>query len=288
MKAKKLLVRRSASERVVFVIVFLIFAAVSLSYLYIFVWGFLAGLKTHDEVIMNPFGLPSTPHFEHYLEVFTVMKINGYNFFGMLLNSMYFSILGPLITNMMACMLAYATTKYKFPGSKLYGIIVTFIVILPIYGSGGSAYRLYHKLGLISSYSQIILAFGGMNMTYLYFQAAFSNLSWGYAEAAFIDGANDYTVFFKIMLPQVMNVFGTLFVLAWVGDWNNYASPLIYLPKLPTLASGIYTFELNMTYEVRMDLLYAAYMITAIPPLILFSVFNNALTSNLSMGGLKE
>ena len=185
-------------------------------------------------------------------------------------------------------MLAYATTKYKFPGSKLYGIIVTFIVILPIYGSGGSAYRLYYKLGLISSYSQIILAFGGMNMTYLYFQAAFSNLSWGYAEAAFIDGANDYTVFFKIMLPQVMNVFGTLFILAWVGDWNNYANPLIYLPKLPTLASGIYLFELNMTYEVRMDLLYAAYMITAIPPLILFSVFNNALTSNLSMGGLKE
>ncbi len=288
MKKLNLFARRTVSERIVFAIVFLMFMSVALSYIYIFVWGFLSGLKTHDEVIMNPFGFPEKAYFSHYLEVFTHLKVAGYDFFGMLLNSMYFSILGPLITNMMACMLAYATTKYRFPGSKLYGIIVTFIVILPIYGSGGSAYRLYYKLGLISSYSQIILAFGGMNMTYLYFQAAFSNLSWGYAEAAFIDGANDYTVFFRIMLPQVMNVFGTLFILAWVGDWNNYSSPLIYLPKLPTLASGIYLFELNMRYEVRMDLLYAAYMITAIPPLILFSVFNNALTSNLSMGGLKE
>ena len=183
---KNLFARRTVSERIVFSIVFLMFIMVALSYIYIFGWGFVAGLKTHDEVILNPFGLPETPHFEHYLEVFTRLKVQRYDFFGMLFNSMYFSVLGPLITNMMACMLAYATTKYKFPGSKLYGIIVTFIVILPIYGSGGSAYRLYYKLGLISSYSQIILAFGGMNMTYLYFQAAFSNLSWGYAEAAFI------------------------------------------------------------------------------------------------------
>ena len=99
---KNLFARRTVSERIVFSIVFLMFMMVALSYIYIFGWGFVAGLKTHDEVILSPFGLPETPHFEHYLEVFTRLKVQRYDFFGMLFNSMYFSVMGPLITNMMA------------------------------------------------------------------------------------------------------------------------------------------------------------------------------------------
>lgn len=284
----KRIFKRSPSEQVLYIIVFLIFACVAVSYLYIFFWGFTAGLKTHTEITTRPFSLPQVAQWRNYLDVFSMLNVAGYSFWGMLFNSLFFSLLGPLITNMISCMLAYVTSKYKFPGSKLYMIVVTFILIMPIYGSGGSAYRLYYNMGLISSYTQIILAFGGMNMTYLLYHAAFSSVSWTYAEAAFIDGANDYTVFFRIMLPQVANIFGTLFLLAWIGDWNNYSSALIYLPKLPTLAAGIYLFELDMIYHVRMDILYAAYMITAIPPLILFIFFNKALMSNVSLGGIKE
>lgn len=280
--------KKPVSEQVVYCIVFLIFFAFALSYLYIFYWGITAGLKSHTEIVTDPFKLPSAPRFKNYIEVFSLLEVNGFSFFGMLFNSLYFSLLGPLILNMVSCMLAYVTSKYKFPGSKLYMVIVTIMLTMPIYGSGGSAYRLYYRLGLINSYSHIILAFGGMNMTYMLFHAAFSSLSWSYAEAAFIDGANDYTVFFRIMLPQVMNIFGALFLLAWIADWNNYSSALIYLPKLPTLAGGIYLFELDMTYKVRRDILYAAYMVTSIPPLILFILFNNALTSNVSLGGIKE
>ena len=103
-----------------------------------------------------------------------------------------------------------------------------------------------------------------------------------------MDGANDFDIYFRIMFPQVINLFGALFLITWVGDWNNYSSALIYLSKLPTLAGGIYTFELNMIQHARRDILYAAYMITAVPPLILFICFNKVLTSNISIGGIKE
>lgn len=276
------------SETILYAIVFLVFLFFAFTYVYIFFWGITAGLKTHSEIVLHPFALPEQAHFEHYIEVFSLLNVEGYNFFGLLVNSLYFSLLGPFITNMVSCMLAYVTSKYRFPGSRLYMVVVTFILVLPIYGNSGSAYRLYWSLGMINSYSYILLSFGGMNMTYLLYHAAFSNVSWSYAEAAFIDGANDFTVFFRIMLPQAINIFGSLFLLAWVGEWNNYSGALLYLSELPTLASGIYLFELDMIYNVRRDILYAAYMISAVPPLVLFVLFNNALTSNVSLGGIKE
>ncbi len=288
---KKLFARfrsRRLSERIVYATVFLIFSAVALSYIYVFYWGVTGGLKTHAEISLSPFSFPEKPQFRNYIDVFPKLNVAGYGFFGMLFNSLFFAILGPLITNFTTAKLAYVTNKYKFPGARLYFIVITFTMILPIYGSGGSMYRLLYNLGFVNSYSQIILAFSGMNGTYLYFYAAFSNLSWDYAEAARIDGANDYTIYYRIMLPQVMAIFGAFFLMGCVGEWNNFQSILIYMPKLPTLAGGIYMFELDMVYHARRDLLYAAYMVTAVPPLILFIVFNKALTSNISLGGIKE
>lgn len=276
------------SQTVTYTVVFIIFLAFALSYLFIFFWGITAGLKTHNEIVLSPFALPESWQIKNYIEVFTLLNVEGTGFFGMLLNSVYFSVLGQFICCMTTCMLAYVTCKYKFPGSRFIFVLVTFVLILPIYGNGGSMYSLLYRLGMVNSYSHILIMFGGVNIYYLYFHAAFSSLSWTYAEAAFIDGANDFTVFFKVMLPQVMPVFGALFLMMWISDWNNYASALIYLNKMPTLASGIYQFDLTMTRYGNLHILYAAYMISAIPPIVLFTLFNKTLTSNVSIGGIKE
>ena len=122
----------------------------------------------------------------------------------------------------------------------------------------------------------------------MYFYAFYRGLSKSYAEAAEIDGANKWQIYFKIMLPQAFAMFGSLFLMLWIADWNNYSTALIYLSKLPTLAVGIYKFQLQMTYSSRMDILYAACTISLLPPLIIFVFFNNALMSNASVGGIKE
>lgn len=278
----------SLSRRLIFGLVWLIFAAFAVSYIYVFVWGVLAGLKTHDEIIMKPFALPRKWLFAHYAEVFTRLSANGTNFFQMLGNSVYFSVLGPFFNNMVTCMLAFVTCKYSFRGAKFYYFLVMIVITFPLYGNGGSMYKLLFNLGMVNSYSHILTAFAGINMNYLFYYSAFKTLSWTYAEAAYVDGAGDYTVFFRVMFPQIVSMFGALFLLSWVADWNNYSSVLIYLPKMPTLAGGIYMFELEMIYEVRADILYAAYMISAIPPLCIFAIFNKTLTSNVSIGGIKD
>lgn len=285
--------RKSLSEIIVYSLVALIFLAFAFSYVYILFFVAVNGLKSHNEAVMHPWGLPQEYHFSNYTSLFTQLVVyegTSYeaNFLKMLFNSLYFSIIGSLLNMMFTAMAAYVTCKYKFKGSGIFYPLALLIMTIPIYGSGGALYKLYFRLGMINSYGQIFLSWGGFNLQYLYFYAAFSNLSTAYAEAASIDGAGDYTIYFRIMFPQVFNVFGALFILAWVADWNNYSSVLVYLPKIPTLAGGIYLFQAETQATVRQHILYAAYFLVSVPPLLLFAFFNKTFTTNISLGGVKE
>ena len=89
------------------------------------------------------------------------------------------------------------------------------------------------------------------------------------------------------MLPQAKTIFGALFLTQWIGNWNSYEAHLVYLPNLPSLPVGIYQFNMEMMYRARLDILFAACVITVIPALILFIAFNKTITSNVSVGGIK-
>ena len=194
--------RKAPSEIAVHCFVSVIFMVVALSYLYILVWSFIAGLRTNNEIVLDPFGLPTTWNWHHYIEVFEKLEVKGHNFFDMFFNSVWFSVLGPLIQQFVTCWFAYTCSKYKFPGSGLPYAIVLIMITLPIYGTGGAMYKLNYSLGLIDSYARVILMAEGFNMHFLYYTAYFKNLSWTYAEAAQIDGANDFLIYFKIYLMQ--------------------------------------------------------------------------------------
>ena len=125
-------------------------------------------------------------------------------------------------------------------------------------------------------------------MNYMYFHAFFQNLSWSYAEAAQLDGASDYGIFFKVMLPLALPMFGAIFLMVWLAEWNNYGSALLYLPQMPTLAVGMYLFRDDMYQFARTDMLWAGSFLISLPPLILFIFFSNTLMSNISLGGIKE
>ena len=285
---KKKLIKKTISERIVYSIVFIIFCAFALSYLYCLFWCFMSGFKTHEEVILEPFALPEVWQFSNYTTGLSLLEVNGNNFFDMLFNSIYFSVLGAFLSVMSTCMIAYATTKYRFKGRKIFFYISLVMMILPIYGSGGSQYRLMYDLGFINSRWMILTAVGGLGTYYMYFNAFYKNLSWTYAEAAQIDGAGHFRTFFQVMLPQSLSMFGALFLLTWIAEWNNYGTAIIYLGEMPTLASGIYIFQISMTYLARMDILYAASALTLLVPLIIFAFFNKVLMSNISLGGIKE
>lgn len=279
--------RKSPSQIILYSLVSLLFLAVSLSYIYILVWAFISGCKTHTEIVMNPFSLPEKWHFEHYIEVFRTFEINGKGFLSMFGNSVWFSVMDALLLQFTSCTLAYACSKYKFKGSALIYTITLIIITLPIYGNSGAVYELYSKVGIINSYAQVITSASGFNMMFLYYMAFFKNLSWTYAEAAMMDGAGHFQIYFKVMLPQARSIFGALFLTRWIKVWNSYESHLVYLPNLPTLPVGVYQFNLEMMYRARLDILFAACIIIVIPALVLFVIFNKTITSNVSVGGIK-
>ena len=284
MKLKK---RRSTAEFILYCFISLIFAAVAASYVYILFWMLKSSLSTHTEIVMNPFSWPKELRWSNFVDLVNLFSINGNNFWNMLFNSVYFSVLGAFLQQLTTVTFAYCSTKYEFLGSKLIYPIILVVMTLPIYGSEGAKYRLISQLGLVDSYAHILLSIAGFTASYLYYHAFFKNLSWGYAEAAMIDGANDFRIYTRVMLPQAKPIFTALFLTTWLASWNSYESALVYLPNLPTLPVGIYQFNQEMIYRARMDVLMAACLVVTIPALVIFIVFNKTLTTNISVGGLK-
>lgn len=279
--------RKSRVEVALYCCVSVIFMAVALSYLYIFVWAVLAGFKTHNEIVLNPFSLPETMQWKNYLDVFSAFKVNGADFWDMLFNSVWFSVGGVVINQFVTITFAYCCTKYKFPGSKLPYIIILIMLTLPIYGNAGATYKIVHALGLIDTYAYILTSAAGFNMFFLYYRAYFKNMSWTYAEAAMMDGANDFQIYFRVMLPQAKPIFGALFISQWIVNWNSYEGALIYLPNIPTLPVGIFEFNTEMIYRARLDILFATCVWIVLPAIILFIAFNKVITTNVSVGGIK-
>lgn len=287
MKKSKLFSRKSLSESLLHIFVSILFFAVCASYVYILVWGVIAACKTHTEIVLNPFSLPKEWHWEHFIEVFSSLNVGGHNFWQMLFNSIYFSVLGPFIQQITTASFAYCCTRYKFPGSNLPYTIILIMMTLPIYGMAGSTYKILHSLGLLNSYAYILTSITGMSAGFLYYRAYFQNMSWSYVEAAQIDGANDFQIYLRVMLPMAKPIFGALFLTSWLSSWNGYSTALVHHPDIPTLPVGIYQFNIEMMYRARLDILFAACILVCLPALILFAMFSKIITTNVSLGGLK-
>lgn len=279
--------RKTPSEIIVHCIVSLIFAAVAFSYVYILFWSVMSACKTHTEVVMDPFALPEVWHWEHFVEVTKTLRVGDNGFWNMLFNSCYFSILGTFMAQFCTITFSYCCTKYKFPGSEWPYTILLIMMTLPLYGGGGATYEFYSNLGFIDSYTYIFLYLGGMSVNFLYYRSYFKNLSWTYAEAAQIDGAGHFQIYFKIMFPLAKPMFGALFLTNWLATWGDYTGPLLYLPNIPILPVGIYQFNHEMIYRARLDILFGACIIVTIPALILFVCFNKLITTSVSFGGIK-
>lgn len=279
--------RKSPLENALHCVVAIIFAMVAFTYLYLVVWCILAGFRTHSEIVMDPFGLPKIWHWKNFIDLTKLLKVGENNFWNMLFNSAVFSLWGAFANMFVQLQFAYVCTKYEFLGRKWITPIIMIVMTLPLYGTGGGLYELYHKLGFIDSYSQLLIFGSVTTSTTLYFMSYFENLSWSYAEAAMMDGANHFDIYYRIMMPQAKPIFGALFITQWLAAWNDYSASMIYYPKLPTLAYGIYQFSTEMMYQARLDILFASCVVASIPALVLYVGFNKLITTSVSFGGLK-
>ena len=248
----------------------------------------------------NKFGWPEGFVIENYAHVFERLKITvykkgvgevAYGIWDMLMFSIVYSIAGPLYSIILTALVAYVMSKYKFPGNSFLYALGIFVMITPIIGSGAAAMSIRKSMHIYDNMFLLILTspscvFSGLNFMLLY--GMFKKIPWTYAEAVFMDGGGNYTVLFKIMLPLALPTCTALFVLGFLGSWNDYGTFLIWLPSYPNLAYGMYYFQENqLQYGATMPELMAGFVMIIVPTTILFTASQKLIMSKFSVGGIK-
>lgn len=283
---------------ILFVVLFL-YAALMIGLL---CWAFFTSVKSQIEFRNNKIWIPHGHIwqwswsnigmvFQHFsMPVFANGTMRTVNFWQMLLYTLLYAGVGAFILTVVPCLVAYVTAKYKFRfNAVIYGIVIV-TMALPIVGAAPSEIRMLKLLGMYNTiWGNWIQKLHFLGMYFLVFYAAFKSVPNEYMEAAYVDGAGEYQVLFTIMLPLIRTTFSAVMLIKFIDLWNDYQTPLLYLPSYPTLAVGLYSLgESTSAIMSRVPMRMAACMILMAPILVLFIAFRNQLMGNLTMGGVKE
>ena len=281
--------RMPTSQKVVFAIAFILFVCYTATILYTLGWALSSSLRSRPNLRNTPFAWPELPlQFKNYTLAFTKMEEvlgPGNNMLKLMFNSLWYSAFGTLIQISCATTLAYVVSKYKFWGRNAIYFIAIVVMTLPIIGSLPASYKLIMELGIDNSPLILLTFTSGFGFNFIVLYGFFANVSWSYAEAGLIDGAGDFTIFLRIMLPQAVPAILSLYILAFIGVWNDYMGPLLYMKDMPTLAVGIFRYDEES--KGNPHILYAAIVISLIPIIILFLSFQETIMSNTVPSGLK-
>lgn len=278
---------KTKGEITVYTIASVIMGLFAFSYVLAFGWAVLAGANTHQGVVLHPFEWPEKWQWVNYIDVMDLLEVRGVDFWGMIVNTMILVIVMPVLGIAGTMVISYVCAKYTFPGKNFMLALNIVIMTLPIYGTTGATYRLYSDLGMIDSWTLVFAGIGNFGGNFLYFLSCFKGISNTYGEAARIDGAGHMKIMLKINFPMAAGTTSALWILALIARWNDSGTSLLFWPNMPTLATGIYLFNLEMMYRVRMDILMAATVISAIPPMIVFAIAHKKILSNVTFGGIK-
>ncbi len=291
---RSILERRTGSGKIVFGIFFVLFLIYALSLLYPLFWMLLNSFRNSTDyqvaiATKAPFSLKIVWEPTNYINVMRLITTADASYIQMAWNSLWITALSSFLAVMVPSLTAYCLAKYKFRLRGVLYAIAIIVMILPIVGNGGALLRFWSGIGVYDTPLYVILSgLGGLGgMYFLVMYGFFKSVHWSYAEAVFIDGGNDYTALFRVMIPQAANMLVLFFVMNFMAGWNEYQTYLIYMPSYPTLATGMYLVSNTLQRTGQMPLYYAALTISIIPILALFMAFSNQILTKVSIGGIK-
>lgn len=268
------------------VVMFIVLVVYAATLFGVLVWAFLTSLKDRIEYIRDAVALPKDWLFSNYIRTFRELSAGGKNIFVMFGNSLWLSLLPPTINLFTAAMASYAMAHYKFPGRGLIWAIMIFMMTLPIMGNSAAVYKMYLRLGMYNSPLILLRNITGLGGS-LMLIAAFTGISKTYAEAAFLDGAGHFTVFFRIMLPQAMGVILALWTMSFITSWNDYMTPIMYLPDYTPITTGLYIYQKETERVLDVPILFAGSLMVLIVPVVMFACFQDKFMSLSFGGGIK-
>ena len=247
---------------------------------------FITSFKTDTEYqTTNVMTLPkSFANFSNYVDAFT--KANMGRAF---INSaiiLVFVLLGSIIVG---TQLAYALNRFKFPGNALVRNLFLFATLLPGIAMQVTVYKIMMQLHFINHlYGYIIMSMGTDIISIYIFIQYMENISVSLDESAIIDGASYFQIYWKIMLPLLKPAIVTSMILKGVGTYNEYYASNMYLQdkrKVGVVATALYTF--TGPTGSQYNLIDAGVIISLLPALIVFIIFQKQIYSGITAGAVK-
>ena len=247
------------------------------------IWTVMSSFKNNSEIFSSPFSLPSKWSFDNYVSAWTTAGIGSF-FFNTL-----FVVFGALILTMLfGSMTAYVLARFQFPGSRVLYYLMLAGLTFPIFLAIVPLFFVLQNFGLLNTLPGLIVTYAAFAypFTVFFLFSFFKSLSNSIAEAAAIDGAGEWRTFFQVMLPMAKPGLATVAILNFVGLWNQFLLPIALNtdPDKYVLTQGMAQFASQAGYSVDFGALFAAVVITVIPVLIVYVIFQRQLQGSVSQG----
>ena len=276
-------VKMDPTHKKILWVVFVIFVIYSFTLIFPFFWLLFNSVKTKQEFFFQPWAWPKAISGGNYLEIFRVFDL-GTMFF----NSVTLCLFCPATNIFITCCAAYAVSKFKFRGREVIYFVAIMVMFIPTTGSLAVLYKMMFDTHLIDTLpGMILMSTGGFGFNFLLLYGFFKNIPWSYAEAAYMDGASNWKVFTRIMIPQVMPAITAILIMSIIGTWNDYLGPYLFYNSHLTIATGLKYLSDNIkagAYVLDYPKLFAAIIITTMPIIILFIACQKFIVK-LNMGG---
>ena len=250
-----------------------------------FLMMIFSSFKTNLEVLrVPPTFLPENATIENYLKIFNDPKLPLLRFYG---NSAFVAFFNVTTTLFTSSLVGYMFAKFEFPGKRLlFGWFLTMMMI-PGQITMIPSFLILARLGLINSLWGLVI-FSAVDAFGIFMLRQFcETLPNELLDAARIDGASEWQIYGRIVLPQLGAPMATLGILGFMQTWNAYLWPMIVLQKIDVRTLPIILTWFNSTHTGQGALVMAATVLIIVPILIVFLFFQRWIVQGFTMTGFK-
>jgi len=254
----------------------------TLSTSFIFIYMIYNSFRSKKDFLGNTLGVPQQLGVENYIKLFVQEK-----FYLNVISSIIILILTLFLLMTFSTMVAYGIGRYVFRFKNVIRIYFLLGLMFPTQLGIIPVFIIIRNLGLMNTYWGVVLVLSSMiSLPVLLLSTFFKNVSESISDAAKVDGASEFKIFLKIMLPLASPVIFTLCIIMSLQIWNQFFIPLIFLQddSIKTIPLAIMRYTSTL---YSFDLALAGSVIASIPLLIVFFIFSQRIIENVTAGGVK-
>jgi N-acetylglucosamine transport system permease protein len=249
-------------------------------------WTIMTSFKTTTEIFASPFALPEHWSFDNYVKAWTTAGIGNY-----FLNSVVVVGSALIIVMMLGAMCAYVLARFAFPGSRAIYYLMLAGLTFPIFLAIVPLFFILKNVGLLNTLPGLIITYVAFALpfTVFFLFSFFKALPDEIGEAAALDGAGEWRTFFQVMLPMAKPGLASVLIFNFLGLWNQFLIPVALNTDTRNyvLSQGLAAFASQAGYAVDFGALFAAVVITVVPVLVIYVIFQRQLQGSVSQGTSK-